>query len=296
MKTNQTVKISALALTIILFFSSCGKNPYQRQNPIQQGRTIIQINAIRPGNVPLQLRYNNVIDAPIKVTIAFYLTSGDKKEVQVTIPANNKHLIQWGQGDFINSWDYSEYYDSTGIAPTPSIDRSWDISSIKITGVSCTDKEYGFIVLTTNDWIFYKPKDSITSVNFVVNKDTVSYSDYDFINNNNQFNTSLSNYFFNFFNNHIFIFSDTEIFPLSEGMTMDIPLMVYFNKEQKYGSQPDGPQASSNGSTLKLTITKLTGTHFDATFSGKLWSSRQADTLRISYGQIKNALLPEKVD
>jgi hypothetical protein len=92
------------------------------------------------------------------------------------------------------------------------------------------------------------------------------------------------------------IFSGIETYPLNEGMIINIPLMVYKHNSRPYGSQPDGPQASSNGSTIKLTITKITRTHFDATFSGKLWSSLQADTLHISNGKIKNAVLPERVD
>ncbi len=81
-------------------------------------------------------------------------------------------------------------------------------------------------------------------------------------------------------------------YPLQQGMTMDIPVLVYFWNGRNYGVQPDGPQAQTNGSTLQLTITKLSGSHFDATFSGKVWSSRQADTLFITKGEIKNALLP----
>jgi hypothetical protein len=73
--------------------------------------------------------------------------------------------------------------------------------------------------------------------------------------------------------------------------------MVYKKENSIYfGSQPDNVVSASFGSTLQLTITNVTGTHFDATFSGKLWSSRQADTLFISEGEIKNALLPKKLD
>ena len=92
------------------------------------------------------------------------------------------------------------------------------------------------------------------------------------------------------------LFSGSEKYPLSKGMTMNIPLMVYHQNSRTYGSFPDGPQAYLNGSTIVLTVTKVTATHFDATFSGKLWSAMQADTLHISNGEIKNAVLPERVD
>lgn len=92
------------------------------------------------------------------------------------------------------------------------------------------------------------------------------------------------------------LFSGSEQYPLHEGMAMNIPLMVYTYNSRNYGSFPDGTQAYLNGSTIVLTIIKVTDTHFDATFSGKLWSAMQADTLHISNGEIKNAVLPERVN
>ncbi len=298
MKTINTIKIFALVLTVALFFSSCEKDPGQSGNPIQQGNTTIQINAISPDvyNI-LQVRYNNVINAPIKATIRFTLKDGQQKDAQITIPANNKNLLQWDENKFINSWNYTGgYYDSTGNTPNGPIDRRWDIASVKIMAASCPDKEYGFKVLTTNDWIFYQPKDSITSVSFISNKDTVFYSGYDFLGTLSQFTNSISHYYFNFLYNKVMLFSGSEQYPVHEGMTIDIPLMVYNFNSRNYGSWPDGPQASSNGSTIVLTITKVTGTHFDAKFSGNLWSSMQADTLHIYNGEIKNAVLPERVN
>ena len=297
MKMINSIKIFALSLSVAMFFSSCEKGPDQSESLIQQGNTTIQINAISPDvyNI-LQVRYNNVINAPIKATIRFTLKDGQQKEAQITIPANYKNLQQWDENKFINTWNYDGYYDSTGNTPAGPIDRSWDIASVKITAVSCPDKEYGFKVITSEDWIFYQPKDSITSVSFISNKDTVSYSDYDFIAPSIQYHKTTSAYNFSFFRSKVMMFSGIETYPLNEGMIINIPLMVYKHNSRPHGSQPDGPQASSNGSTIKLTITKLTGTHFDATFSGKLWSSLQADTLHISNGKIKNAVLPQRVD
>lgn len=294
----STIKNFALTLTVALLFSSCEKDPGQSGNPIQQGNTTIQINAISPDvyNI-LQVRYNNVINAPIKATIRFTLKDGQQKDAQITIPANNKDLQQWDENKFINTWNYTGgYYDSTGNTPNGPIDRRWDIASVKITAVSCPDKEYGFKILTSDDWIFFQPKDSTTSISFISNKDTVFYSGYDFMGTLSQFNNSTTSYYFNFLYNKVMLFSGSEQYPLHEGMTMNIPLMVYNYNSRNYGSFPDGPQAYLNGSTIVLTITKITDTHFDATFSGKLWSAMQADTLHISNGEIKNAVLPERVN
>ena len=155
MKIINPLPIFARSFFDTSFFSNCTPEPDPADNQIQQGNTMIQINAISPDIYNrLQVRYNNVISSPINVTLSFNLRDGQKKKVRVTIPANNKSYQQWGENEFINVWNYNEFYDSTGVAPTPQIDRSWDIASVEITGVSCPDKEYGFQVLTTNDWVF----------------------------------------------------------------------------------------------------------------------------------------------
>ena len=294
-----TLRFFAATLSIAILFSNCNKEAARAGNQIQQGNTIIEINAIMPTGHSLQLRYNNVINAPINVTVTFHLVNGQKKNFPVTIPAGYRKMVSWGGDNYINTLDYSGQTNSTGtVGSTPIIDGSWDISSVEITAVSCPDKEYGFKVLTgADDWNFYKPTGPKTTLSFIVNKDTVSYSDYDFNTDGCLYRDNLQAYSFTFFTYRVSLFSATASYPLQAGMTMDIPAMVYKKENSIYfGSQPDDVDSASNGSTLKLTITNVTDTYFDATFSGKLWSSRQADTLFISEGEIKNSLLPGKVD
>ena len=299
MKTHKHIKTFAAILSFAILFSNCNKNTALPGNIIQQGNTTIEINAISPrdasGGSMLQVRYNNVIDAAINATITFHLKDGQQKKIAIKIPAGYKNLTSWVNGGYMNIWDYQGHYDSTGNGSIPVIDYSWDVSSVEITSVTSPDKEYGFKVLTGNDqWTSYQPKDSLTTISFISNKDTIFYSGYDFETSaNNLYTTAISSYGFYFFNSKILLFSGNEKYPLSEGMNINIPLMVYHWNSRNYGSQPNGEEAASNGSTLQLTITKLTSIHFDATFSGKLWSSRQPDTLRISHGEIKNALLPK---
>lgn len=296
MKTLNYIKIFSLTLLLATLFSNCEKNPIQ-SNRIQQGKTTIEINAIFPGDHFLYVRYNNVINAAINATVTFHLKDGEQKNIPVNIPAGYKNLQSWGGDNYVNSLEYTGYNDSTGNSSTPVIDGSWDVSSIEITSVSCTDKDYGFKVLTgSDDWNFYHPTDSVTSVTFISNKDSVSYSDYDFNTRDNLYRMNSQVYGFYFFGSQLLLFSGIEKYPLAEGMTMNIPAMVYNWNSRNYGSQPDGVDSASNGSTIQLTITKVTNTHFDANFSGKLWSSRQPDTLFISKGEIKNALLPQKVE
>lgn len=303
MKTAlNTIRFFAATLSIGILFSDCKKDTARSNNAIQQGNTTIEINAIYTGTPGgssrfLQVRYNNVINAPINVTVTFYLKNGQQKNIPVTIPAGYRHLQSWGDDKYFNTLDYAGHTDSTGNGSTPVVDGSWDVSSLAITAVSCPDKEYGFKVLTgADEWTFYKPTGPFTTVSFISNKDTVSYSDYDFNTDACTYRANLNAYGFYFFTYRVSLYSATASYPLQVGMKMDIPAMVYNWNSRRYGSQPDGVDAASNGSTLQLSITNLTSTHFDATFSGKLWSSLQPDTLFISDGEIKNALLPAKVD
>jgi len=290
------------AILIAILFSNCKKDASPSGNTIQQGNITIQINAIFPQAVGsslhlLQVRYNDVIDSPIDVTVTFHLKNGQQKNIPIYIPAGYRHLQSWGGDNYINTLDYAGHTDSTGNGSTPVVDGSWDVSSVEITAVSCPDKEYGFKVLTgADEWTYYKPTGPVTTVSFIVNKDTVSYADYDFNTDAYLYRANTMVYGFYFFTYRVSLFSARASYPLQVGTTMDIPAMVYNWNSRRYGSQPDGMDSASNGSTLHLSITNLSNTHFDAAFSGKLWSSLQPDTLFISHGEIKNALLPAKVD
>jgi len=290
------IRFFAAAIFIAMLFSNCGKDAVATRNGIQQGAATIEINAVKIGN-SLQVRYNNVIGASINVTVTFHLAGRQDKNILVQIPAGYQHLQSWGGDNYINTFDYTGYVDSTGNNSTSVIDGSWNVMSIEITAVNCPDKQYGFKVLTgADDWHFYHPKDPLTTASFIVNKDTVAYSDYDFNANASVYRTDPGVYTFVFFGYQLQMFSARVSYPLQSGMTIDIPAMVYHWNSRNYGSQPDDGDSASNGSTLRLTITKVTSTHFDATLSGKLWSSRQPDTLFISEGKIQNALLPGKWD
>ena len=289
--------IVAIFLSTVIF-SGCTKDHIK--NIIQEGPTTIEINAIYPllsNSHSLQVRYNNVIDAPINATIAFHLGNGQEKHVSVTIPAGYKNLQEWGNGGFINSWDYTEnnYDSTTNASPSkPEINPEWSVESVAIISVTCPDNQYGFKVLTGSDeWTYYHPIDSLTTVRFIVNKDTISYSDYDFKNANGViYRPDATVYGLYLFDYRFQMISDSaEIYPLKNGMSIKMPFLLYY-WNRNWGSQLDQKEVDSNGSTLKLIITKMTDTHFDAVFSGKIWSSRQPDTLFITNGEIKHALLP----
>lgn len=305
--TNKMLNCIAGVFICTIFFCACGKNPsISNDGIIQQGDTTIEINAaysFNPyymGAMPypaLRVRYNNVIASPINLTISFYLQSGQVKDVPMVIPANNKSLQ--GQGDeYINNWTNSgTVYDSTTGTNIVLFDNfNWGINSVKIKSVSCPDKHYGFKVLNDTSWTaYYHPTDSITTVSFFANSDSVYYSDYDFNTVGTWFNTANSTYSFTpfiLFNAFLYFESVPSTYPLWQGMIIDIPYLLYLWNNQVYGIEPTVVPNPSDYSSVKLTITSIHSPFFDATFSGKIYSSRQPDTLVITKGIFHNAPLP----
>lgn len=286
-------------LVCMVFFYACTKDSGGNKT-IQQGNTTIEILPIYTSATPAHLiiKYNNVIDAPIYVTVTFHLKNSETHDVTANIPGGHKQLESWGSDGYLNVWDYSNPYDSTsGGQPPARIDGSWDVDYVTITAVSCPDKNYGFKVLVPDDsWTYYQPKDPVTSVSFVVNQDTISFSDYDFDASASQYLIPTSTYGFYFYKIFLQMFSEPSAYPLQKGQAIDIPYFHYYWDNRNHGSQLSTAEQATNGSTLVLTITSITDKHFNADFSGKIWSSLQPDTLFISGGKIENTLLPIKTN
>ena len=280
----------------MVIFYSCTKDSGSGKT-IQQGDTTIEILPIytSPG---LIIKYNNVIDAPIYATVTFHLKNGEIHDVAATIPAGHKQLESWYSDGYLNVWDYSNAYDSTGGGQPPAgIDGSWDVDFVTITAVTCPDKNYGFKVLVPADnWTYYHPTDPITSISFFVNQDTIRFSDYDFNASASQYSIPASVYSFYFYKIFLQMISAPSTYPLQNGQAIDIPYFRYYWNNRNYGSQLSAAEQATNGSTLILSITSVTDKHFNADFSGKIWSSLQPDTLFISGGKIENALLPVKTN
>ena len=283
---------------VAIFFSCKKDSGITANNQIQQGDSVIEIFAlyVTSPTAALLIKYNDVIDAPISGTLTFYVNGGQPHDIPFRIPAGNKKLESWGGDNYLNLWYYNSYYDSTsGGTPPPTIDGNWTIDSLKITAVNCSNKTYGFKVIKASDnWIYYHPTDPITSISFVSNGDSVKYSDYAFAASTTVYNRAGSLYDFYFLNVDVEMFSNASTYPFQNGLTMNIPFLRYYWNSRNYGSQLDAADTASNGSTLKLTVTNTTDKYYDATFSGKIWSTLSPDTLFISDGKIENALLPIK--
>jgi len=299
MKTNFSLIL--LMVSCFLFAdisSSCTKNADSggTDHTIQQGDSTIEILAIYTTTISsnLLIKFNNVIDASINGTVTFHLKNGQTHDVPFSIPAGYKNLESWGSNKYLNVWSYINYYDSTsGGMPSAGIDGSWEVDFVEITAVKCTDKTFGFnLIKPSDDWTYYHPTDPVTSVSFVSNLDTVSFSNYTFNTSASGFYVASSTYAFYFRGIFLQMFSTASTYPLKAGQVLNIPFVSYYWNSRNYGSQLNPSDTAFNGSTVKLKITKVTDKYFDASFSGKIWSTREPDTLLISNGKIENALLP----
>ena len=99
---GNTIRFFAATLPVSILFSDCKKDAAPSNNTIQQGNTTIEINAIYTGTPGgssrfLQVRYNNVINAPINVAVTFYLKNGQQKNIPVAIAAGYKNLVFYYQ-------------------------------------------------------------------------------------------------------------------------------------------------------------------------------------------------------
>ena len=122
--------------------------------------------------------------------------------------------------------------------------------------------------------------------------DTVTFSTYTFNTSASGFYVASSTYAFYFRDIFLQMFSTTSTYPLKPGQVLDIPFVSYYWNSRNHGSQLNPSDTAFNGSTVKLTVTNITDRYFDATFSGKIWSTREPDTLFIRNGKIKHAILP----
>lgn len=304
---SRVLMLLMIAFSTSCLLSACSKSDLDSGDHIQQGSTVIQVNAIYPqspayaGLHTLQIRYNNVIDAPIYLKLRFNLTDGGHLDLPVTLPAGYQNLQRWSEDTYLNILDYvgGATDTLTGIlSPLPPLSSTLDIKSLVIISATTPDKKYGFQVLGGNDdWSFYHPTELHSSIGFTVNNEDIAYSDYDFsATHATFFRNNNSRYTFGINNIDITMISDVAAFPLQEGVQMGIPYFRYYFHNRNYGYALGPEVESSNGSTVQLKVTKLTATHFAATFSGKVWSAISPDTLFITNGVMENMPLPDSYD
>lgn len=302
----RSLTLLVIAFTTSYFLNGCSKSGLSSGDHIQQGNKIIQVNAIYPQNSTgsssfhfLQIRFNNVINSPIYLKLRFNLTDGGHLDLPVTLPAGYQNLQRWSEDNYLNILDYvggSTDTISGIVSPLPPLSSSLDVKSLVIISATTPDKNYGFKVLGGNDkWTFYHPTSLHSSISFSANSEKVAYSDYDFTATHAIFySNERSRYNFGIHNSEIAMISNVSTYPMKDGMQLGIPYLHYYFNGRNYGYALGQDVESSNGSTIQLTVTKLTETHFSATFSGKVWSAINPDTLFISSGVMENVPFPNK--
>jgi hypothetical protein len=292
-------------LTITFMLPSCGKDDtLGSQSGIQTGDTTVGIyvgyNPVTMNSALYELRfkYNHQVATDISAVVRFYIHNKSQKDIAFTIPAGNQNPKSEINGQYLNNWVYpgGSTDTATGLQIPTLINASWQIDSVKIIGVHTADKHYGFNVLGKNDsWsAYYKVQNPKTTIAFSYNNKPLHFESFDFEAGGATYSNQFQNYSLSYFNSQIQIITDKAAYPLQSGMEIDIPFMLFFD-QKTYGGESDHPDGSNDTySTIKLKISNVTDSHFDASFEGKLFSSRQPDTLYITEGLIKNAVLPAK--
>jgi len=295
-KFSRFLKLTGIVCCIIFLLNSCSKSVGNIDH-IQQGDEIIEVNAIYNDGF-LQIRYNNVIASPIYLKLHFIMTDGNQLDFPVTIPAGYQRLQKWGNGDeYMNVLDYigGTITTQTGVITSlPQLSGTLIVQSLTIISATTPDKQYGFKPLGGNDdWTYYHPSSPRCTVKFLANNENIQYSNFDFEvlsevsseNDNEIYQFAMRDYMLQ-------IISDLSPYPVKEGIQIGMPFLRYYYNNRNYGYAFGEKDEASNGSTLKLTVTKVSDQYFDATFSGKVWSAINPDTLFITDGTMENMPIP----
>lgn len=297
--------ITAIFAVFAFCASSCSKdNSVQMITGMQTGDTTVGITAhyvpVNPAGAMFELlfKYNYKLPSPIKTVVRFYIQNKGVKDLPFTIPADNEDPVYEMQGNYLNSWIYpgGQNDSITGVYIPSIIDRSWKIDSVKVIAAATSDKHYGFKVISDADtWPkYFEIKNPVTSIGFKWNGKDFYKEGYDFNAGGSSYNTNTSTYGFWYFDHQFQMFSRVSAFPLKENMPLDISGIMFFDGRQ-WGAAPDESDGSnSTYSTIQLKITSVDPGHFSGTFSGKLFSNRQPDTLYITDGFIRHAPIPVK--
>lgn len=88
--------------------------------------------------------------------------------------------------------------------------------------------------------------------------------------------------------------SDSLQAPLHVGQFIHMPYLRYYGPYIDHGTEiANNDIAPKSGSTITITITFTGDKNFDATFSGKVWSAKETDTLFIKGGLMLNVKLSQ---
>lgn len=162
---------------------------------------------------------------------------------------------------------------------------------MKKTLTRCTFLFIAFIACKKDDPV--SNNYTLTTAYFISNKDTIHYSDTSRSTDITYNATGNKNYAITLGFSFRGISGNQEP-ALSVGQVIKLPYFRYYGPYTDHGTELlNSDIAPGSGSTVALTVTRIGNKDFDATFSGKVWSAKETDTLFIREGQLKQLRLPE---
>ncbi|MDI3321860.1 hypothetical protein [Pinibacter soli] len=143
---------------------------------------------------------------------------------------------------------------------------------------------------TENPVVTPTPVNYNTTAFFISNKDTIQYKDSS---SHTQVVYSTSKAYAITLGLSFRVISDSLQPKLYVGQQIRMPYMRYYGPYSDHGTDVKNDDiALGSGSTVVLTVTRVGSENFDATFSGKLWSTKDIDTLFIKEGVLKQVKMP----
>lgn len=131
-----------------------------------------------------------------------------------------------------------------------------------------------------------------TTAFFIANNDTIRYSDSS--KNTEVVYTSSRRYAITLGFAYRAI-SDSLPPKLFVGQLIKMPYFRYYGPYSDHGTDTKNDDiAPGSGSTVVVKITRVGEDNFDATFSGKVWSVKDVDTIFIKEGQLTQVKLPSQ--
>lgn len=225
----------------------------------------------------LGVLYNRVIAEPVTFKVQISRTDGKPDTVITTvIPSGFKNLVR---SDIAGNGIMNLYEKYIGDGYK---------EGIKILSIDCENKQLSF----SEDRDPENHLDFITLADFKSNDIAIRYHGYseftgmDFLKSNKTYAFSAGK--------ELRAISETGQQPtLFVGQQIKMPYFRYYYRGD-HGTELNNMEeiAEGSGSTVVFTIIRVGDKSFDATFSGKVWSKNESDTLVIREGILTNAMLP----
>ncbi|BAV06655.1 hypothetical protein SAMN05421788_107315 [Filimonas lacunae] len=223
-----------------------------------------------------QISYNTVVDGNITVSALLHRSAASDTTVSLVIPAGYKNIIRQDSTGTVNYYEKSLGYIGL-VTGTTAVSIQCDNSRYKFE----TDADTS----TTNNFT--------SSAYFLVNTDTISFSVQSYLTSFVYNNLKVYSLNMQELITSLRFISDSLQAALYQGQQIRLPYMRFSYNGIDHGTDVlNNDIAPGSGSTVVLNVTRVGSNNFDATFSGKVWSAKELDTLVIRQGKLTNIKLP----